>query len=46
MKVSVCFGTWRDYDQYYMTEASTTSFYDHLSTLADEVSHAIGASLR
>ena len=45
MKVSVCFGTWRDYDQYYMTEVSTTFFYDHFSTLTDEVSHAVGASL-
>ena len=38
MQVGVRFGTWRDYDQYYMMEISTI-FYDYFLILADEVSH-------
>jgi len=34
------------YDQYYSIATTTIFFYDFLLTLADEVSHVIGLSLR
>ena len=33
-------------DQYYSTATTTVFFYDFLLTLPDEVSHAVGISLR